>query len=236
MAESDLLGPFEVEFPVKFYSGGDTTRDAFSKHIQEIKRIYGILNALDSGKASSLAIAKAILDHVNSNNPHPNWKPSMNFSDISGNLDANRVYGLLSNATINASKVIGLEALINNKVPDISGLINDLKDLKYEEPKIEGKNGYMKLPNGMIIQWGVSTDASKTGNYTGRITFNSEFPTACVSVTGCTYLNDGASDGKSYPLEYNFFHINTWDKTGFGYATATDTVGMRYITYQAIGY
>ena len=28
-----LLGPFDVEFPVNFRTGGDTTSKAFSKHI-----------------------------------------------------------------------------------------------------------------------------------------------------------------------------------------------------------
>ena len=35
-----LLGPFNVNYPVIFRSGGDTTRVAFGKHIQEIERIY----------------------------------------------------------------------------------------------------------------------------------------------------------------------------------------------------
>ena len=48
-----LIGPFNVGYPVNFTSGGDTTRDAFSKHIQEIERIYGYLNALDAGKVSA---------------------------------------------------------------------------------------------------------------------------------------------------------------------------------------
>ena len=32
------LGPFNVGYPVDFRTGGDTTRDAFGKHIQEIMR------------------------------------------------------------------------------------------------------------------------------------------------------------------------------------------------------
>ena len=55
-----LLGPWSVLYPVRFYSGGDTTRQAFGKHIQEIARIYGLLNALDAGKAGSDEIADVV--------------------------------------------------------------------------------------------------------------------------------------------------------------------------------
>ena len=48
-----LIGPFSKGFAVNFKSGGDTTRDAFHKHIQEIDRIYGYLNALDADKVSA---------------------------------------------------------------------------------------------------------------------------------------------------------------------------------------
>ena len=48
-----IIGPFSKGFAVNFRSGGDTTKDAFHKHIQEIDRIYGYLNALDVGKVSA---------------------------------------------------------------------------------------------------------------------------------------------------------------------------------------
>ena len=53
MAVTLLGSPWHEKFPVAFRSGGDTTRDAFGKHINEIKRIYELLNALDSGKLSA---------------------------------------------------------------------------------------------------------------------------------------------------------------------------------------
>ena len=44
---------YNVAYPVNFYSGGDTTKEAFGKHIQEIQRIYGIINALNADKVSA---------------------------------------------------------------------------------------------------------------------------------------------------------------------------------------
>ena len=223
------LGPFEVGYPVDFRSGGDTTREAFGKHIQEILKIYGDLNALDSGKASSLEIAEKITEHVNASNPHPNWKPSLSFSDLTGTLDASKVIGTLINAYIAATHITGLENYVKSVM---QANPPDLSELEYDEPKIESNNGYMKLPNGMIMQWGVSTVAAKTG----RLTFPIGFPTACVSVTGCTYINDDETNGRAYGDSYNFFHINTWNRLGFGYATLTENHSGRYVSYQAIGY
>ena len=54
---------FSVGYPVKFWTGGDTTRDAFGRLIQEIERIYGILNALATGKAAYDEIASAVGSH-----------------------------------------------------------------------------------------------------------------------------------------------------------------------------
>ena len=57
-----LVGPFSKGFAVNFKSGGDTTRDAFGKHIQEIDRIYGYLNALDAGKVSADEVSNIAKD------------------------------------------------------------------------------------------------------------------------------------------------------------------------------
>lgn len=137
-----LLGPWKVLYPVRFYSGGDTTSQAFGKHIQEIERIYGLLNALDAGKAGSAEIADALQKHIDSANPHPNWKPKISASDLTGDIPASkivgdltqayidisrvrgdipaeRVKGTLSNAYIDASHVTGLRELIQELVKNI---------------------------------------------------------------------------------------------------------------------
>ena len=142
-----LIGPFNVGYPVAFRSGGDTTRVAFGKHIQEIERIYGILTALDADKISASDLDGKL----------GNFKPSLSFNDISGslelsrttgNLDASRVIGKLSNANIDASNVNGLSSLIGGLVPTPE----DKGDgIVLCEPD---SNGYIKFNNGLIIQWG----------------------------------------------------------------------------------
>lgn len=83
-----LRGPYSVAFPVNFTSRGDTTRDAFRKHMDEITRIYGILTGLDADTMDA--------DNVNNsvNEILQKWKPSMSFNDITGSLSTDRISGL----------------------------------------------------------------------------------------------------------------------------------------------
>ena len=179
--------PIKPAFPVNFYSGGDTTKNAFHKHIQEIERIYDLLNALDAGKLSSGEVDNSIgnlntslTNHINSTKPHPNWKPS--FSDISGTLDASNVVGALTNATIAHSNVTGLEDYVKGLIESEGGGVDD--------EKLED-NGYIELSNGLIIQWG-TTDILKasvwteTNNYArtaGTRPFKKAFTDKCYSLS-----------------------------------------------------
>ena len=54
--------------------------------------------------------------------------------------------------------------------------VNDFLSLKSE-------NGYQKLPDGLIIQWGLSTGASSR-----TATFPIAFPNECLNISGSTYL------------------------------------------------
>ena len=127
--------PYELGYPVNFYSGGDTTREAFGKHIQEFSKVYGILNSLQSTKADSTAVTQAINDaktelngnintaqstlqtsingvqtnlttHINSSTPHPN----LTFDGIGGSLATSRLSGQITNDQIQSvagSKLTG---------------------------------------------------------------------------------------------------------------------------------
>lgn len=183
---------FSVGYPVKFWTGGDTTRDAFGKQIQEIERIYGILNALGTGKASYEEIASAVGSHKYESNPHPNWKPSMSFSDLAGSFDGSKVIGKLPNANIDAGKVNGLEDYVKGLIPDTSG--NDesgIADSSLNE------NGYVKFGNGLIMQWGnsanISESASDSYGIYHRVTFPHAFFSKCLNVI-LTPVNWGIRD------------------------------------------
>lgn len=57
--------------------------------------------------------------------------------------------------------------------------VNDFLSLKSE-------NGYQKLPDGLIIQWGFSTGASSR-----TVTFPIAFPNECLNVSGNVYASIG---------------------------------------------
>ena len=207
------ITPVDVAYKVNFYTGGDTTRVAFSKHINEIKRIYGLLNALDAGKASASdisgsigSITSSLTAHINSTNPHPNWK--LSFSDISGTLPGSRVVGPLPYATIDATNVTGLPQAINNQLPAPSGdgiTSNSLNE-----------NGYVKFKNGLIIQWGCRTlDKS---NWDEASYLNASFPTAfsaqCYTLIAGTEAEVPDSDNKSVDC---MVQVKDITKTGFKY-------------------
>ena len=155
-----IRGPYEVAYPVNFTSKGDTTTQAFGKHISEIARIYGILTGLDAATLDADAVNEILQKHIDSTNPHPKWKPSIGWSDltskptlsdINGNLAANRVVGELTNATIDNSKVNGLGSFVNGVA---SGLLSGVKGIT--EASL-GNEGYIKFQNGFMLQWGETT-------------------------------------------------------------------------------
>lgn len=221
-----LTTPFDVAFPVNFYSNGDTTKDAFYKHIQEIKRIYGIINAVNADKLSADEYAERLQRHIDDTNPHPNYKPSLSFSDISGDLAGSRIIGELTRATISKDKVTGLQSFVTSLIPAAPPDKGDgIVDLQ------KSQSGFVKFNNGLIVQWGISDDHGIR-----RQDFHFPFPTVCYVVVGCTYEKDGISNnGHSYGGSYNGFHINDWDNAGFGYYTYTEERGSTWCSYIAIG-
>ena len=230
-----LLGPFSKGFPVAFRSDGDTTRDAFGKHIQEIDRIYGYLNALDAGKASADEISGSLGDlntvltqHINSSNPHPNWKPSFSFSDLSGTVDASKVSGKLTQATIDASRVNGLTALITGSIPEAGGDGITSSNL--------AGNGYVKFKNGLIIQWGVHTKDDAGGKWEHSVTFPIPFPNICYTVTATCNPNNDSDEPKNWGDDSEHgFYINNWDKNGFRAISYVEDFGGTGLNFIAIG-
>ena len=182
-----LLGPFSVGYPVLFRSGGDTTRVAFGKHIQEIERIYGILNALDSDKISASDLDDKLAA----------FKPKLSFSDISGTLDiskitgnldfsritgnvpASRVVGKLSNANIDAGNVNGLNALVQSLIPAQDNKGDGITNVEPDD------NGYAKFANGLIVQWGKTVIEKNSADVPHTVypcSFAIPFPNACLNV------------------------------------------------------
>lgn len=173
-----VKGPYSVEFPVIFTSKGDTTRDAFQKHMLEIARIYGILTDFDKDVANAESLSGNLTNHINNTNPHPNWTPSVSWGNVTGKPDllttgstiaAAKVSGKLTGANIDAANVNGLDTFITGKIPKTGDGITE---------KTLSSRGYVKFANGLIMQWGNSGDIFPTGTYS----FPKSFPSSCYSV------------------------------------------------------
>lgn len=193
------VGPFSVKYPVLFTSGGDTTSQAFHKHIQEIERIYGCLNALNADKLSASDLENSLGDvntaltkHINSTNPHPNWKPDIsvswsnltgikpNLADFNGNLPMSRITG-----NLDASRISNLPSGITDS-------------------KLAG-NGYAKFSNGLMLQWGGCV--LNLGNVATDVSFPAAFLTNCWLVVGNIRASNNSIDAA--------VTINSWGQTGF---------------------
>lgn len=85
-------------------------------------------------------------------------------------------------------------------------------------------NGYTRLPNGLILQWGVSGSIGQDSS--GSVTFPIAFPSAvyCITITGRQAINttSGGSDT-----------ISTQNTTGFTIAHGADGTSSFY--WMAIG-
>lgn len=144
--------------------------------------------------------------------------------------------------TSGAVQLNGADKLVLNADGTLSGTENPATGLRSQALATMQKfadefgallsaNGYTKLPNGMIIQWGIGSAAADNFLVTLPITF----PNACFSVS----LTDGAAsatDAAQHILSYNAtygllpagFKIYFRDRLGGQAATS--------FTYIAIGY
>jgi hypothetical protein len=82
---------------------------------------------------------------------------------------------------VNMSKSINFK---NNVFLDTSGIVHNRETLKnLINNNLKADNGYMKSPNGIIIQWGAQTVSGITVNeYKKEINFPIAFPNKCTNI------------------------------------------------------
>ena len=216
-----LLGPWDVQYPVNFYENGDTVTQAFEKHIEEIVRIYGLLNALDAGKvtvedfnAAMAAERQARIDADNAeaaaraNADTAIWNKinGLTFGDIKGSLGTDRINGLA-------------DAIKNS-----GGGVTDSST---------GQNGYIKFANGMMLQWGRTPEVTDGGGPFDT-SFPMPFPNSCMAVASSLCIPE-----EHWSINANIFiQIFEIRKNGFKYffQSAEFAQGSHfYVSYIAIG-
>lgn len=89
-------------------------------------------------------------------------------------------------------------------------------------------NGYMKLPGGLILQWGTIAHSTTEGTSV-TVTFPVAFPTACRSVTANDVVSDKAAGISVYNIAASGASFFIWNRTG-GTAVGTS------LNWFAIGY
>src|SRR5690606_5987234 len=88
--------------------------------------------------------------------------------------------------------------------------------------------GYVKLPNGMILQWGLSPSVGHDGNTSA--TFPIAFPTDCLRVIAVKQNSTTTNDD-------NWAVVRGFSRTGADFrmeGTGSGQSGTRYVAYLAI--
>lgn len=95
-----------------------------------------------------------------------------------------------------------------------------------------GQNGYQKLPNGLIIQWGISEAIGIDSQVT--VNFPIPFPNACFIVVAVKYNPPQTSD------DDNFCVVRGWTLSSatfwMEHTAGGGQSGARYAAYIAIGW
>ena len=109
-----------------------------------------------------------------------------------------------------------------NQLDGVSGTIwhNGNDALSYSSSN--SSSGYVKLPNGLYIQWGI--DTSSAGYHT--VTFPIAFPSYCFSVVSTV--------GEQYAGEAWTVYWGNWNRTRTGF-TSYGSSAIDVMTYIAIG-
>lgn len=85
---------------------------------------------------------------------------------------------------------------------------------------LASENGYVKLPNGLIIQWGVAPDPNDS---TIVVNFPTAFPTACFTIVGTNY-----SSGNNRIVSFKAFNTTNFTVTNDGSSNGVLWIAIGY--------
>ena len=214
---------YTVGYAINDSANGDTVQEAFSKYKAEAVRIYGYLNEL-SGKDLTAAELNALkTGSIDGSRVTGTVAGYIDGTHVTGNIAAWKVSGTLTNATIPSGNVTGLTAFVNGLITAGQSDSGDgIVDASV------GSNGYAKFANGLIVQWGASSEAS-TVHYQS---FPISFPNACFLVVGSRLKADSSATlvpvSDDSTSAYKFF-ISSWSTSGFSYETNSSAAKISYI-------
>lgn len=98
----------------------------------------------------------------------------------------------------------------------------------------KGQNGYTKLPNGLILQWGTQDYASNPGEVSASITFPIAFPNSCLNISLTRKISAQSTDGDGTALLIST--TQTMAHISLQHMNQNSTGSLRGYTWLAIGY
>lgn len=104
-----------------------------------------------------------------------------------------------------------------NKLDGVSGTIWHNGNDALSTSNANSSNGYVKLPNGLYIQWGVYTNTGSHGDYT--VTFPIAFPSYCFTVV--TSIGEEYDDVAIASYGANYTRTRTSFQTFSSYVVST---------------
>jgi len=242
---------WEPKYPVNFTPDGDTTSQALEKHINEFDRVYELLNRVRKFDAGDTAPTDPIEGHAwldTSNSPWQlkvyngtdwvdilvgnavNAENAVN-ADSAGNADTVDSFHASQTPAAKTIPVADENGYINNWINqgEGSGLDADLlRGLPADFTCSKNTNGYTKLPNGLIIQWGRTNEIAHDSFVS--VTFPITFPNECFCVVAVANVPDGTDQWATVRKvsATSFIARMEWDTGNYN-----DTGFIRWI---AIGY
>ena len=218
---------YTVGYAINDSANGDTVQEAFSKYKAEAVRIYGYLDEL-SGKDLTAAELNALkTGSIDGSRVTGTVAGYIDGTHVTGNIAASKVSGALTNATIPNGNVTGLAAFVNGLIAAGQSGGGDDEGSGIVDASA-GSNGYAKFGNGLIVQWGASSEAS-TVHYQS---FPISFPNACFLVVGSRLKADSSATlvpvSDDSTSAYKFF-ISSWSTSGFSYETNSSAAKISYI-------
>ena len=203
---------YSMKYPVDFRSGGDSVKEAFGKHIEEFRTVYGALNELAGNDLTAAEKEELKTGSINGSRIIGAIAGTISGENITGSVSGSKITGSITGATIHASKVTGLDEYIDERQSE-SGAGSENYGITESQ---KSANGYMKFGNGLTVQWGSADSPANVSNQ--AITFPKAFTTACYAVM----ITAGHSNAD-------------WPKYGYdekypGLAVLTDTLGLSGFT------
>lgn len=215
----NYLPSVELGTPLSVASGGTGSNTGVN-----VQSVSGVLPVANGGTGSATAafngslitnlnataIVSGTLDNARTSANTANQANAIVVRDNSGNFAANTITAALIGAV--TGNVTGT-ASGNLATSNFTGSNQSLST-----------NGYQKLPGGLIVQWGTTTETTAT------VSFPTAFPTAClfVSITfkDVTYVSSFA------PI---YLSTKNWSTTSFQLSYPTGGIGGTR-PWVAIGY